>query len=171
MDGRDAILQADQVLTGGENECTIWEAFAARVLGFSASQGNTNSRTDGTEAFDLPPSCEGPPVASCNVSTSQSSYVTGETLELMDLQYANDSGAPLPARLRLQLSFGAAFTAELFDSGALVLPGDFDVQLGPISLFPIPADLPRGDWEFRCVLDNPTTESVMAENLAPFEIQ
>ena len=57
VDGRDAILTADLTLTGGENQCEIWRGFAKRGLGFSASQGNPNSRTDGVEAFDLPPSC------------------------------------------------------------------------------------------------------------------
>ncbi len=57
VDGRNAILNADIVLTGGENQCTIWTAFARRGLGFSASQGSPNNTTDGTEAFDLPPSC------------------------------------------------------------------------------------------------------------------
>jgi hypothetical protein len=55
VDGRDAILQADQLLYGGVNQCLIWNAFAARGLGYSASQGSSNSRTDQTEAFDLPP--------------------------------------------------------------------------------------------------------------------
>ncbi|NNF32813.1 MAG: IPTL-CTERM sorting domain-containing protein [Saprospiraceae bacterium] len=57
VDGRDAILAADVALTGGANQCTIWEAFAKRGLGFSADQGSTASRDDGTEAFDMPPSC------------------------------------------------------------------------------------------------------------------
>jgi hypothetical protein len=57
VDGRDAILTADTVLTGGENQCEIWRGFAKRGLGFSASQGNTNDRTDGVQAFDLPASC------------------------------------------------------------------------------------------------------------------
>ena len=56
VDGRDAILAADEALYGGSHTCEIWAAFARRGLGFSASQGNTNSRSDGTEAFDLPPS-------------------------------------------------------------------------------------------------------------------
>ena len=56
VDGRDAILAADQALYGGAHICAIWEAFARRGLGFSASQGSTGSKTDGTEAFDLPPS-------------------------------------------------------------------------------------------------------------------
>ena len=55
VDGRDAIIAADQAIYGGSHLCEIWEAFAARGLGFSADQGSTNSRSDGTEAFDLPP--------------------------------------------------------------------------------------------------------------------
>ncbi len=56
VDGRDAILAADQAIYGGANACEIWEAFARRGLGFSAIQGSTDNRSDGTEAFDLPPS-------------------------------------------------------------------------------------------------------------------
>lgn len=55
VDGRDAILAADQALFGGAYQCAIWEAFARRGLGFSASQGSSSSKSDGTEAFDLPP--------------------------------------------------------------------------------------------------------------------
>jgi hypothetical protein len=57
VDGRDAILLADQALSGGQNQCLIWEAFANRGLGFSASQGSPNSTSDGTEAFDMPSFC------------------------------------------------------------------------------------------------------------------
>ncbi len=57
VDGRDAILAADELLYGGANKCIIWEAFAKRGLGYSANQGQSSSRTDGTEAFDLPPEC------------------------------------------------------------------------------------------------------------------
>lgn len=55
VDGRNAILAADAALYGGENQCIIWTAFAKRGLGFSASQGSSNSTTDGTQAFDMPP--------------------------------------------------------------------------------------------------------------------
>jgi hypothetical protein len=57
VNGRDAILTADQALTGGDNTCTIWRAFAKRGLGFSAKQGSSASTTDGTQAFDLPTEC------------------------------------------------------------------------------------------------------------------
>lgn len=57
VDGRDAIIAADEAINGGANVCLIWEVFANRGLGYSASQGTSNSRSDGTEAFDMPPSC------------------------------------------------------------------------------------------------------------------
>lgn len=57
VDGRNAILAADVALTGGANQCTIWAAFAKRGLGASASQGSSNSRSDGTAAFDIPAGC------------------------------------------------------------------------------------------------------------------
>ncbi|PQB03735.1 hypothetical protein BST85_01565 [Aureitalea marina] len=54
VDGRDAILAADQALYDGANKCLLWKAFARRGLGASASQGSSNNRSDQTEAFDLP---------------------------------------------------------------------------------------------------------------------
>ncbi len=58
VDARNAILLADQALTGGANQCTIWKAFAKRGLGYSASQGSSQTVGDETEAFDLPSFCE-----------------------------------------------------------------------------------------------------------------
>jgi extracellular elastinolytic metalloproteinase len=37
FDARDAIIQADQIRTGGANTCLIWKAFAERGLGQDAS--------------------------------------------------------------------------------------------------------------------------------------
>lgn len=42
FESRDAIIQADQVLTGGENFCDLWLAFAEKGLGMDATvQGRT----------------------------------------------------------------------------------------------------------------------------------
>ncbi|HSH02645.1 MAG TPA: M36 family metallopeptidase [Anaerolineae bacterium] len=60
VDARDAILLADQNNNGGANQCVIWEAFAKRGLGYSATQGSSGSRSDGSEAFDLPSACSNP---------------------------------------------------------------------------------------------------------------
>lgn len=55
IDSRDAILLADSLNNGGANKDLLWKAFARRGLGYSASQGLSTSRSDGTQAFDLPP--------------------------------------------------------------------------------------------------------------------
>jgi extracellular elastinolytic metalloproteinase len=57
VDGRDAIFAADQALTGGDNQCAIWRAFAKRGLGAGANQGSSNNVLDGVASFDLPPTC------------------------------------------------------------------------------------------------------------------
>src|SRR5699024_3397697 len=57
VDGRDAILDADEAANDGENKCLIWHAFAKRGLGLSADQGSSSSKRDGTEAFDVPEDC------------------------------------------------------------------------------------------------------------------
>ena len=55
LDARNAILTADMNLYGGRHQCAIWTAFAKRGMGYSAIQGSSNSLTDQTAAFDLPP--------------------------------------------------------------------------------------------------------------------
>jgi extracellular elastinolytic metalloproteinase len=53
IEARDAILAADKALTGGENQPEIWEAFARRGLGLSASTSNSDSTVVNT-ATDMP---------------------------------------------------------------------------------------------------------------------
>lgn len=74
VDGRDAILDADNALYGGAYSCIIWEAFARRGLGYSASQGSSSSISDGSEAFDLPPGLGSP-----SLDTIGSSCITNGT--------------------------------------------------------------------------------------------
>ncbi|KAF2676204.1 extracellular elastinolytic metallo proteinase [Lentithecium fluviatile CBS 122367] len=40
LQGRDALVQADQILTGGENKCAIWRGFAKRGFGEDAVRGS-----------------------------------------------------------------------------------------------------------------------------------
>lgn len=59
IDGRNGILAADEINNDGANQCLIWEVFARRGMGFSATAGSPNDRTDGVEAFDFSPYCIG----------------------------------------------------------------------------------------------------------------
>ncbi|WP_127846728.1 T9SS-dependent M36 family metallopeptidase [Psychroflexus aestuariivivens] len=66
VDGRDAILQADQLANNGDNQCLIWDVFANRGLGWNADQGDSTNRFDQVENFDMPPN----DVLVCNLSSS-----------------------------------------------------------------------------------------------------
>ena len=54
LEGRDAILLADQILTGGANQQEIWTAFARRGMGLSAFDGGSGNAINVVEAFDVP---------------------------------------------------------------------------------------------------------------------
>lgn len=108
----------------------------------------------------------------CDVEVSQLAYTAGEQLVLSVLSFSGDSAANSPdTRLRLQLSFGAAFTASLIDAGPLTLPAAFALDAGPVGLFNVPASLPKGSWAFRCAVERFTTGEVIAEDVAPFTVE
>lgn len=54
VDGRDAILKADEMLFNGKYKCSIWKAFARRGLGVNASTGTSSNDRTVTQNFDLP---------------------------------------------------------------------------------------------------------------------
>ncbi|MFS4482394.1 T9SS-dependent M36 family metallopeptidase [Hyunsoonleella sp. 2307UL5-6] len=68
IEGRDAILAADVALTGGENQCLIWDVFANRGLGINATGGSKEDVEDQVENFEAPPSSD-PSLANCSNAT------------------------------------------------------------------------------------------------------
>ena len=57
LDGRDGILEADEILTGGANQCLIWEVFARRGMGHNADQGSNLSGGDQVAGYEPLPTC------------------------------------------------------------------------------------------------------------------
>ncbi len=55
IEARDAIIAADQALTGGQNFVELWTAFARRGFGASASSGPNSNSVEVSATFDLPP--------------------------------------------------------------------------------------------------------------------
>ncbi|MFN8396563.1 MAG: T9SS-dependent M36 family metallopeptidase [Bacteroidia bacterium] len=86
VDGRNAILEADTMLYGGQYSCLIWEAFAKRGLGTGASQGSTNSRTDGTENFNTP-AC-----AVANFAANNTTVCAGAAVSFTDQSAGSPTG-------------------------------------------------------------------------------
>jgi hypothetical protein len=65
VSGRDAIIAADQEITGGRDYCMIWDVFAARGLGVIAAAGDGNIGNDQFEDFSTPSAG-----ANCTLSVS-----------------------------------------------------------------------------------------------------
>jgi extracellular elastinolytic metalloproteinase len=79
INGRDAILAADEALYNGENQCLIWEVFARRGLGIDAEQGVSFDHKDGAENFDPLPTC----VAELKIEKSVTDLIqAGENVEV-----------------------------------------------------------------------------------------
>ncbi len=57
IEGRNAILAADETNHGGIHNCLLWEIFARRGVGFFADGGSSDSRSDGIEDFEPRPTC------------------------------------------------------------------------------------------------------------------
>lgn len=83
IDGRDAILQADELNFAGANRCLIWKTFARRGLGFSSDQGSSEDAFDGTTAYDTPPSCSDTDFA--YFTSSSQTICAGSSISFNDL--------------------------------------------------------------------------------------
>ncbi|KAG8790563.1 Fungalysin/Thermolysin Extracellular metalloproteinase 5 [Ceratobasidium sp. 428] len=60
FDARDAIIEADKLLTGGENVCDLWTAFASRGLGKDATLRGGSPWGGGvhSDGFKVPEECK-----------------------------------------------------------------------------------------------------------------
>jgi Zn-dependent metalloprotease len=74
LNARDGILQADQNLNGGANNCAIWTVFARHGMGVSAVG---NDGTTHTAATDLPASCGGTCTYSINPTSASAAAAGG----------------------------------------------------------------------------------------------
>lgn len=117
---------------------------------------------------------EVPSPLSCEVEMSQPSYVDGEPVVITSLRFANASPTAVPTRLRLQITLPFGITVDAIDLGAgggFAIPGSFDHQLGPVTMFTLQPGQPRGNFSWRCALEDPITGAVEAEDIAPFVFQ
>jgi uncharacterized repeat protein (TIGR01451 family) len=68
LQARDAILQADMVDTGGTNQIDLWQAFAKRGMGPSATCPNSTTSTGVHESFEVPDDLQITPFSGRNFS-------------------------------------------------------------------------------------------------------
>jgi len=75
VEARDAILQADQVDTGGDNYVELWTAFAKRGMGASAQCPASDTTVGVVEAYDLPPNAIPDGILEINITPPSSSVL------------------------------------------------------------------------------------------------
>ncbi|MFV0138294.1 T9SS-dependent M36 family metallopeptidase [Empedobacter falsenii] len=149
VDGRDAILKADEQLFEGANKCDIWEAFANRGLGYSAKQGSANSRIDGTEAFDMPPA----DVLECKLSTSDIKESTFQMYPnpTKDIVYITDKSIKNDIKVDIVDMTGKVVSTKTVK---------FDGQKGSIST----ENLPKGIYILKFETSNGTVTKKLIKN-------
>lgn len=119
IEARDAILQADRTNNNGANQCLLWQAFAKRGLGFSASTLNGDDAAP-KEAFDTPPYCNDAGF----LTLDRSSYLIGEAIRVS----IADRNASNPTQVTLTSSVtGDQETLALPQE--TILPGSFKGQI------------------------------------------
>jgi hypothetical protein len=114
----------------------------------------------------------------CDVTMSKSSYRNGDAVVISSLRFANFQSTPVATRLRLQLQLPPNINVlvnaiDVGADGSFSIPGNFDNQLGPVTMFTMtPTDPPfRGDFQWRCAFEDPATGEVIVEDRASFYMQ
>ncbi len=135
VQARNAILQADQNLYGGTNQNALWVSFARRGLGSSADQGNSNSRTDQTQAFDTPMATNVGVVTVTSPTPASYPDCNGQTVNISALvrNFGSQPQSNIPIRYRLNAGawvngtvpgiLGAGASVSYTFSTPLTMPG------------------------------------------------
>lgn len=134
LDARNGIMLADKVNNGGANQCTIWQAFAKRGMGFSAS--TLDSRDSAPQQdFDLPPFCS----SLGTIRFNQKTYLLGETVQISlgDQNAAGTVGVKVQSSmtgdeetltLTADGTFVGSYSASLRVAPGAATPGDGTLQ-------------------------------------------
>jgi hypothetical protein len=117
-------------------------------------------------AFTAPPSFI--------ITLSQAVYTTGDTLTATEFRPKNPGAAPVPIHLKIWLNvptLGEVVLIEFGADGSFSIPGNLDVNIGPVSVLAVTATFPpRGNWEWNSRIRNPSTTAVLYEEFNPFVV-
>ena len=125
LQGRDAILAADQAATGAANQTEIWTAFARRGMGFSANDGGGGTATSVSAAFDLPATSAG------TVDFDAVAYEVGDTVSITVRDSDLPGGGPIS--VTVASNGGDNENVSLADLGAGVFGGTISTAGGTIN--------------------------------------
>jgi subtilase family serine protease len=107
LDMRDALLSADDLRTAGQNSCRIWESFAARGMGSSATDTADNGFNQVEAGYDVPAGCVPPPAPPVVTVTTGTSVAYEQGPVHGTLTFTRDVVSPAP----LSVNYSVAGTA------------------------------------------------------------
>jgi subtilase family serine protease len=127
LDMRDAMLEADALRNAGspvsQNYCRLWESFAGRGMGLSATDTSDNGLNRVVPAYDVPAGCDPPPAppAVTVTATTPNAHEAG----LVPGVFTFSRGTAGPAALIVQyLIGGTAMAGSDYTAlqGSVVIP-------------------------------------------------
>lgn len=130
--GRDAILQADLLATGGQDKCMIWRAFARRGVGLNADPGVPFDINDQTEDFTLPAECPLLATSEVNASNEISIYPNpakneffitfpNNTLGKATVEVYDASGKLVMSESKVSPNAKTAFSTDRLQNGVYIV--------------------------------------------------
>ena len=123
LDSRDAILAADQANYGGANTCLIWETFARRGIGYSATAG-------GNQAFDLAPVC----LQDLKINKTAASSAAAGSVVTYTLEISNDTPGDLTnVTVQDNLPAGTTYVGGSSSCGGSEAGGVLSIPLGTMT--------------------------------------
>lgn len=110
----------------------------------------------------------------CEIVLNQTNYFDGDTVTAEVLRWANPGSVAVPVEWKIWLGFPSLATISALDTaagGPIFLPGGFEQDFGPVSLFEVTSDLPRGDYSLGCRILDPVTGRTKTFTRTPFTIE
>jgi hypothetical protein len=110
----------------------------------------------------------------CDTGTSQSTYSTGDQVQITSLRFTNPGATAVPTEIKVWLGVPGAINASLLNAGSngsAVLPAGLDVNLAPFTLFQVTQATPHGTYQFSCRLLDPITGQELSARMRSFVIQ
>jgi subtilase family serine protease len=132
LDMRDAMLQADALRNPGgptsQNYCRLWESFAERGMGVSATDTSDNGFNAVGAAYDVPSGCAAPPAPPLVTvaATTSSAYEAGTVPGVVTITRGGSTDRTITVNL---LVGGSATTG----SDYVAVPGSVTIPAGATS--------------------------------------
>ncbi|HHH50308.1 MAG TPA: DUF11 domain-containing protein, partial [Saprospiraceae bacterium] len=130
VDGRDAILAADEINNDGANSCLIWRVFARRGIGFGANANDITLRSDNIPSFEQLPAC----IQTIKIAKTVTPLINaGDDIEVQ-LIVSNDKAATATGvTLTDEIPDGASFMAGSSNMAATESGGVISFDIGTLA--------------------------------------